>query len=330
MKISKMVFNSDEWMKKQSAPFRFLAGSVFSLIIIFAGFWWVGSQIPNWGSAAQEAMISLTGDELIATPDLIWKHAMTIRASPAEIYPWLVQIGDSRAAFYSITFIENLFCMTSGECHYTNADRIHEEWQNPPRGEQGIIINYLVIEDYQPAEFVLAKNTAALPLQWTWLWYIHPLDENSSRLIVRHRIDAPDDVPMGIFNVIMNSGYVMEKAMMLGIRERAEGRIPQPFEEFLGALIWLLVLLSGIIAAIHFVKGSASWHALGVGLEVIVVLFILTFIQPPLWLRLVFLMLIAAGVAILYWKKAVRQSSSLSSDLQESYNQPFNQPVRRS
>ena len=318
MKIGRMVFSSGEWMKKQSAFFRFLIGSVFSLIIIIAGFWRVNSQIPTWGSTIEETKLTLPGDEQIATADIIWNHALTIRASPADIYPWLVQIGDSRAAFYSITFIENLFCMTTGECHYVNADRIHEEWQNPPRGEQGIIINYMVIQDYQPDEFVLAKNTAALPLQWTWLWYIHPQDENSSRLIVRHRIDAPDDVPMGIFNVIMNSGYVMEKAMMLGIRERAEGRFPQPFEELLGALIWLLVLLSGIIAAIHFVKGSASWHALGVGLEVIVVLFILTFIQPPLWLRLAFLMLIAAGVIILYWKKAVRQNSSSSSDPQES------------
>lgn len=318
MKIGKMVFSSGEWMKKQSAFFRFLIGSVCSLIIITAGFGWVNSQIPTWGSTTAETKLTLPGDEQAATADIIWNHALTIQASPADIYPWLVQIGDSRAAFYSITFIENLFCMTTGECHYVNADRIHEEWQNPPRGEQGIIINYMVIQDYQPDEFVLAKNTAALPLQWTWLWYIQPLDENSSRLIVRHRIDAPDDVPMGIFNVIMNSGYVMEKAMMLGIRERAEGRIPQPFEELLGALIWLLVLLSGIIAAIHFVKGSASWHALGVGLEVIVVLFILTFIQPPLWLRLVFLMLIAAGVIILYWKKAVRQNSSSSSDPQES------------
>ena len=318
MKPGKKIFDSAQWMRNQSALFRLLIGSVFSLIVIFAGFWWVGGQIPNWGSTNQEVIASLPGDEIIASPDIIWNHALTIRASPAEIYPWLVQIGDSRAAFYSITFIENLFCMTTGECHYVNADRIHKEWQNPIRGEQGIIINYLVIQDYQPDQFVLAKNSAALPLQWTWLWYIQPLDEYFSRLIVRHRIDAPDDVPLGIFNLIMNSGYVMERGMMLGIRERAEGLIPRAYEEPLGALIWLLVFLSGIIAAIHFVKGSASWHALGVGLEVIVILFILTFIQPPFWLRLVFLMLIAAGVAIIYWQKAVRQNNSSKSATPET------------
>lgn len=281
-------------------------GTVFILLV--AGFYWISRQIPNWGSTPEEVNLTLPGDNLIPTPDLIWNHAITIHGRPEQIYPWLIQMGDSRAAFYSITFIENLFCMTSGECRYVNANRIHDEWQNPPRGEQGIIMNFLVIQDYQPGKFVLARNTAELPLQWTWLWYAYPLNQNTSRLVVRHRIDAPEDVPMGLFNLIMNSGYVMERAMMLGIRERAEGRLPPAVEEPLGAILWLLVFLGGIIAAVNFVQGTTGYHALGVGIEAVVILFILTFIQPPFWLRFVLLLLMAGGVMIIYWQKAKNQS----------------------
>jgi hypothetical protein len=216
--------------------------------------------------------------------------------------------------------------MTSGECRYVNANRIHDEWQTPSRGEQGIIMNFLVIQDYQPGEFVLARNTPELPLQWTWLWYVYPISENDSRLIVRHRIDTPEDVPMGLFNVIMNSGYVMERAMMLGIRERAEGRTPSSVEEPLGAVLWLLVFFGGILAAINFAQGTTGYHALGVGMEAIVILFILTFIQPPFWLRLVLLLLMAGGVMIIYWQKANTTSRAPRPTQTEFSSSQTNEP----
>jgi len=99
----------------------------------------------------------LPGDHLVTAPDILWNHAITIRAPAKAIYPWLIQLGDSRAAFYSITFIENLFCMTSGECRYVNADRIPEEWQNPAKRRQGLLMDYLVHFDYQPDQYVLAN-----------------------------------------------------------------------------------------------------------------------------------------------------------------------------
>ncbi len=314
-------------MSESNKRKRILIGILVLAALLSAGFYWAGRQISNWGSTAEEIDLALPGDELIPSPDLIWNHALTIQASPEQIYPWLIQMGDSRAAFYSITFIENLFCMTTGECHYVNADRIHEEWQNPIRGEQGIIINYLVIHDYQPSKFVLARNSSELPLQWTWLWYVYPLHENSSRLVVRHRIDVPEDTPMGIFNLIMNSGYVMERGMMLGIRERAEGRISSPLEEPLGAAIWLLVFGGGIIAAVNFVRGNSGNHALGVGIEVIVVLFILTFIQPPFWLRWVLLLLVASGVLIIYWQKAKAATLVSPSKPTDFSNSPRDEPT---
>jgi hypothetical protein len=42
---------------------------------------------------ADEAMRPLPGDELVAGAKIRWSHAVTIRALPADIWPWLVQMG---------------------------------------------------------------------------------------------------------------------------------------------------------------------------------------------------------------------------------------------
>ena len=197
---------------------RIMFGAVAVIIVIILGFGWLSLLIPTWGSNPEEITRALPADELVSSPTLTWNHALTVHAPAADVYPWLVQIGDSRAAFYSITFIENVFCATSGACRYVNADRVHPEWQNPSKGTQGIIMDYMVIQDYQPGQYVLATASDKLPLKWTWLWYVQPVDANTSRLIVRHRVAFPPDAPQAMINVIFASGYVMERAMLLGIQ----------------------------------------------------------------------------------------------------------------
>src|SRR5512138_3554749 len=132
-------------MKPQRPFLRFLLGAAIVLVVIILGFTWVGAVTPTWGSTPDELTRALPADALVTNPVLIWNHALTIRAPAEEVYPWLVQIGDSRAAFYSIQFIENAFCATSGECRYTNAERIHPDWQSPEKGKQGIIMDYMII-----------------------------------------------------------------------------------------------------------------------------------------------------------------------------------------
>lgn len=294
-------------MKPQKPLYRFLLGAGIALLVIVIGFVWIGALIPTWGSTAEEASRALPGDDLVPQPDLVWNHAITINAPAAELYPWLVQMGDSRAAFYSIQFIENVFCATSGECRYVNADRVRPEWQNPVKGEQGIIVNFLVIQDYQPGEYVLAVASDELPLEWTWVWYLQPQDANTTRLIVRHRIGYPAGAPKDLITAVFDAGYVMERGMLLGIKERAEGRLPSPLEEPLGAVLWLLVFGMGVACAVRFVRVADGYHALGVGLEAIVALFILTFIQPAMIWRILLAFMVAAGVVIAFDRRWLRR-----------------------
>jgi hypothetical protein len=294
-------------MKPEKKFPRFLLGAAAALVVMIIGAVWMGAAIPTWGSTADEVNRAMPADAMVSDPTLVWNHALSIKAPAKEIYPWLVQIGDSRGAFYSITFIENIFCALSGECRYVNADRIHPEWQSPEKGQQGIIMDYMVISDYVPGEYVLATASDKLPLHWTWLWYVEPVNENTSRLIVRHRTGFPADAPKGVITAVFNAGFIMERGMMLGIKARAEGSVPLPVEEPLNALIWLLVLGMGIACAVRFVRVADGYHALGVGIEAIIVLFVLTYAQPPFFWRIVLMLMVAAGVVIAFGRKQFRR-----------------------
>src|SRR5262249_60535435 len=50
---------------------------------------------------------ALAGDDLIPQPIGTVNHAITIRRSPHEIWPWLAQMGSGRAGWYAYDFIDN-------------------------------------------------------------------------------------------------------------------------------------------------------------------------------------------------------------------------------
>ena len=54
-----------------------------------------------FGATEEELRSPLPGDDLLPGPLLEATHAITIDAPPERIWPWLVQIGQGRAGFYS-------------------------------------------------------------------------------------------------------------------------------------------------------------------------------------------------------------------------------------
>jgi hypothetical protein len=50
---------------------------------------------------------SLPGDELVPTSRAQSTWAVTIEAPPERVWPWLVQMGQDRAGFYTYEWFEN-------------------------------------------------------------------------------------------------------------------------------------------------------------------------------------------------------------------------------
>jgi hypothetical protein len=83
------------------------------------------------GATAAEAAASLPGDEVIPHPMLEWTRAVTIYASPAQVWPWLAQMGSGRAGFYVPEWIDRYLWRIGGH----NADQLLPHYQHVTVGD---------------------------------------------------------------------------------------------------------------------------------------------------------------------------------------------------
>jgi hypothetical protein len=85
----------------------------------------------GWGATARETEGAVPGDDLIGNPDLTATRAITVRATPDGVWPWIAQLGQGRGGFYSYDSVENLL-----GCDIHSADRIVPEWQGVAVGDE--------------------------------------------------------------------------------------------------------------------------------------------------------------------------------------------------
>ncbi len=88
--------------------------------------------MDRWGATNDEIAATFPGDELLASPASFVNRAVTIHASPEQIYPWIVQLGAGKGGYYSYTWLETYLL----NCPLVNADRIHSEWQDLKVGDE--------------------------------------------------------------------------------------------------------------------------------------------------------------------------------------------------
>jgi hypothetical protein len=203
-------------MKKWIKVFLVLVGLA---VLAIAAIILLTPSMDRWGAIDAEIQATFPGDELVPAPLSFVNHAVTINATPEEIYPWLVQMGADKGGLYSYTALETMIA-----CPQTNADRIHPEWQNLQVGD----LVKLCPKEPGPPPYTVAQ---ILPNQaivmghkengkWVDLWQfvILPQADGSSRLILRTRTMAVG----GLWDIIHPGVFIMERGLLLGVKERAE------------------------------------------------------------------------------------------------------------
>ena len=174
----------------------------------------------KWGATEMEAKEKLPGDELVTHPKGEATHAITINAPVEEVWKWLVQMGQDKGGFYSYSWLENLV-----GCHLRNADRVMPEFQHLQVGD-GVRLHPKV----PPLPVVLCEPNKVLVLgsnlshPGTWGFFLKKLDENTTRLIVRGHEAWRPSLLYGLYYraIFEPAHFIMERKMMLGIKERAE------------------------------------------------------------------------------------------------------------
>lgn len=281
---------------------RLIAGLLLAAVLVVGLFALTLRAIPTWGATAAEVARVLSGDELTASPTLLWTNATTINAPPEKVWPWLAQLGDTRGGFYSYTFIENRIGALTGAKEYNvvyiNASAIHPEWQQPQVGEP-IIQDSLKIREVAPGQYLLADSITPVPFMWVWGWFLEPVNGGAqTRLLVRFAIEVPASEPDNpVMKFVMSTGgFVMQQNMLQGIKLRAEGQREPAWLEAVEIVLWFTALLCGLVAALLYLFQRAWLRPLVVATMAVVILFLLTFVQPPLWVRFVLDLALVAGV----------------------------------
>lgn len=173
----------------------------------------------TWGATVEEIDATLPGDDLLPEADMVSTRAITIDAPPDRVWPWLVQMGSGRGGAYTYDWIENLFGL---DMH--SADRILPQFQKLAVGDVLPMGNGgpgMRVDVCDPERTLVFRSEDG---QWVWIFSLTPR-RGGTRLVSRNRI-AEGGASVGrrlADRLIMEPGsLVMERKMLIGIRERAE------------------------------------------------------------------------------------------------------------
>lgn len=182
----------------------------------------------TWGATAAEIDATLPGDDLVPQANLQTTKGITIQAPPEAIYPWILQIGVDRGGMYSYDWLENLVGL---KVHTT--DRIIPAYQNVQAGDFWRFTPKDYVLNPGPGLYVrrLIENQAVLlcfglegkPEERcfdTWQFVLVPQADGSTRLLLRSKMAIEQELPIKLTYFIQ---FIMERKMLLTLRERAEG-----------------------------------------------------------------------------------------------------------
>jgi len=177
----------------------------------------------RWGATDQEVDGALPGDGLIASPHLTATRAITVRTSADRVWPWIAQLGQGRAGFYSYDFLENLV-----GCEIHSSDRIVPEWQRRQVGDEvklhpEVALGVAVLE---PGRSLVLRGGVPMgrtppPYDFTWAFVLRAGPDEATRLLVRERYRYTRPwAPLLVESVEVFS-FIMTQKMLRGIRDRA-------------------------------------------------------------------------------------------------------------
>lgn len=181
------------------------------------------------GVSPAEARRRLPGDELLLQADIQNDRAITIAAPPEKVWPWIAQLGQDKAGFYSFEVLENLI-----GCDIHNADRIVPAWQNPQVGDPfplapGMELRVARVEP-EHALVITSEGGAApqdMGFEFTWSFVLSWLPEQvggpGTRVHVRERYDTHSSRVHTITEFTSIASAIMSWKMLQTIKKLAEG-----------------------------------------------------------------------------------------------------------
>jgi hypothetical protein len=174
----------------------------------------------RWGATDEEVRRPMPGDDLVQNALDVSTRAVTIRARPEQIWPWLAQMGYQRGGMYSYDWIDQIMGILDGP----SADEVLPQFQKLEPGDvipmgSGPSWPVAAVEPYR--SLVLDIRDRGVHISWSFGLY--ELDEVHTRLVLRIRIRVALLMGLiGLFPISDFGQFLMTRKMLLGIKLRAE------------------------------------------------------------------------------------------------------------
>lgn len=197
----------------------------------------------RWGTADDEVAATLPGDDVIPAP--LWQttHGITIHSTPADVWPWIVQMGITRGGWYLSARLDRVIWRIDNP----SVDRIVPELQHLDIGERvpdsvdGTAHFHVVAIEPERALVLHSRRhpvTGIWPdvsaddpgpyLDFSWTFVLRDMGDGTTRLLMRNRSvvmlgkrPAPAVVKVTL-PLLDFFDFLYVRQMLRGIRKRVE------------------------------------------------------------------------------------------------------------
>jgi hypothetical protein len=193
--------------------------------------------LPN--GTADDAKKWFPGDELVAAPSWISNFSIAIRGEPADVWPWIVQLGYGRAGWYTWYPLDNNG-VGSADIIVPALQRlaVGDVIPDGPRAAEGYSVwrvttlerdraMVLYSHRHPTTGYEIAGDDRVVPsLACSWAFVLREEAAGQTRLHIRVRARLHSDgnpLTVRLVRWFFGAGdTVMENTMLEGIRERVE------------------------------------------------------------------------------------------------------------
>lgn len=205
-----------------------------------------------WGATPEECSRTWPGDEFTPHTSGICTRAITIRATPEQIWPWIMQIGQDRAGYYSYTWLENLF-----RAEMNNTFQLVPGWQHRQVGDDLWMAakhHYggrarMTVARVDPFRAMVnvayGDRDSALNARWaphgSWNFLLRPISSGDSscpitRLIMRSILPEKISAVERVASLFWDPAhFIMERKMMRTIKSLVEEQVGRQSPEMRAA-----------------------------------------------------------------------------------------------
>jgi len=164
-------------------------------------------------------MPAAAGDDLLPAADLVATRAIAMKAAPADVWPSPIQLGVGRAGAYSYDWLDRLFGLD-----VRSSRRIVPELQGLAVGDvipvapDGTGLRVHILERDRVLGAMTDDGT------WAWTRLLEPVGAGT-RLLSRTRMVTSRSALLAraaTWLALVPASWVMERRMLLGLRDRAE------------------------------------------------------------------------------------------------------------